>query len=179
MAGEQQEPWIKWVALTTTILAVCAAIGSLKGGGYSTKVGLLTTQESNKWSYYQSKSIKQSLLETKRDLLELELLKSPAPVVKADLDKKLKAAEENIARYDKEKAEIKAQAEAFNSQQGALKEHGGNFGMAVMFFQIAIMLAAIGSLLKKKSSWIVGLVLGAIGLVYFANGFFTFFHFMF
>jgi hypothetical protein len=30
---EVQEKWIKWVALTTTILAVCAAIGSLKGGG--------------------------------------------------------------------------------------------------------------------------------------------------
>ncbi|MBF0330962.1 MAG: DUF4337 domain-containing protein [Candidatus Omnitrophica bacterium] len=179
MAGEQQESWIKWVALTTTILAVCAAIGSLKGGGYSTKVGLLTTQEANKWSYFQSKSIKQSLMETKKDLLDLELLKSPAPEVKVELEKKIAAALETAGRYEKEKAQIKAEAESLNAQQGQLKVHGGNFGMSVMFFQIAIMLSAIGSLLKKRYAWIIGLVMGAIGLVYFANGFFTFFNLMF
>lgn len=178
MSDAAQEKWIKWVGLTTTILAVCAAIGSLKGGGYSTKVGLLTTQESNKWSYFQSKSIKQSLMETKRDMFELELLKDPAPLVKAELEKKIQAADGNIGRYDKEKADIKAEAETLNAEQSALKLHGGNFGMAVMFFQIAIMLSAIGSLLKKRYAWIIGLVLGVIGLVYFVNGFFTFFNLM-
>ncbi|MEI6035428.1 MAG: DUF4337 family protein [Verrucomicrobiae bacterium] len=53
MANEQQELWIKWVALTTTILAVCAAIGSLNGSSYSTRAQVLTTQESNQWSYFQ------------------------------------------------------------------------------------------------------------------------------
>ena len=179
MANEPQETWIKWVALTTTILAVCAAIGSLKGGGYSTKVGLLTTQESNKWSYFQSKSIKQSLIETKKDLLELELMRSPEAPVKAELEKKITAATETVARYDKEKAQIKVEAEKLNADQGELKVHGGNFGMAVMFFQIAIMLSAIGSLLKQKYAWVIGLVMGAIGLVYFANGFFSFFQLVF
>jgi hypothetical protein len=49
---ERKDSWTQWVALTTTILAVCAAISSLKGGGYSTRVQLATTVEANTWAYY-------------------------------------------------------------------------------------------------------------------------------
>ena len=175
MAAEQQESWIRWVALTTTVLAVCTAIGSLKGGGYSTGVQLTSAKENSQWAYYQSKSIKQYLFETRSDLFQLELMKSPSTEVKAALEEKLKATDDAVKRYDKEKAEIKAIAEDLNKQQTELKRHGGNFGMAVMFFQIAIMLSAIGSLLKQKYAWLIGLGMGAVGLLYFANGFFTFF----
>ena len=175
MTAEKQESWIKWVALTTTILAVCTAIGSLKGGGYSSGVQLTAAKENNQWSYYQSKSIKQYLFDMKSDLFRLELMKAQTPEVKASLEEKLKVTDDAIRRYEKEKAEIKASAEDLNKQQAELKRHGGNFGMAVMFFQIAIMLSAIGSLLKQKYAWLVGLGMGAAGLVYFANGFLTFF----
>jgi hypothetical protein len=175
MVSEQQEPWLKWVALTTTILAVCAAIGSLKGSSYSTRVQILTTQESNQWSYFQSKSIKQHLYETKRDLFDLELMKVQTPAVISALDLKRAQADEAIKRYIQEQAEIKAKAETLNTEQAGLKVHGGSFGISVMFFQIAIMLSAVGSLLKKRYSWIIGLGMGALGLLYFVNGFFTFF----
>ena len=175
MAAEVQEKWLKWVALTTTILAVCAAIGSMKGGGFSTQVQLLTTRESDQWSYYEAKSIKLHLTEMERDLLSIETLKDNTPVVKNEIDAKIKALEKGIATYKKEKEDIKAKAEDLGAQQGVLKRHGGNFGMAVMFFQIAIMLSAIGSLLKQRNSWLVGLAIGAAGLIYFLNGFFLFF----
>ena len=175
MAAEVQEKWLKWVALTTTILAVCAAIGSLKGGGYSTQVQLMTTQESNQWSFYQAKSLKLHLAEMERDLLNIELLKNNGPVVDGEIQKKVKDLEKNISRYNKEKDDIKDQAEGFSSRQGVLKRHGGNFGLSVMFFQIAIMLSAIGSLLKQRGAWLCGLLIGAAGIIYFVNGFFLFF----
>lgn len=175
MAAEVQEKWLKWVALSTTILAVCAAIGSLKGGGFSTQVQLMTTQENNKWSYFQSKSIKQHVTEMERDLLKIELLKSDVPAVKDEIQQKIKSVEDNIGRYDKEKAQIKTEAEDLSKKQSDLKRHGGNFGLAVMFFQIAIMLSAIGSLLKQRSSWLCGLAVGVAGLLYFMNGFFLLF----
>ena len=175
MAGETQETWIKWVALTTTILAVCAAIGSLKGGSYSTRTQLLTTQESDKWSYYQAKSIKQHLYEMKREIFQVQLVNNPSPEAKDKITGMLKGFDENIAKYDKEKEDIRKKAEDLSKEQEDLKRHGGNFGLAVMFFQIAIMLSAIGSLLKQKYAWVIGLCMGAVGLVYFANGFFCFF----
>ena len=175
MAAEVQEKWLKWVALTTTILAVCAAIGSLKGGGFSTQVQLLTTKESNQWSFYQAKSLKLHICEMERDLLNIETLKGDVPAVQTIIQGKIKTLEGNIIRYNKEKDEIKVQADAYSSQQGELKRHGGNFGLAVMFFQIAIMLSAIGSLLKQRAAWLVGLAIGAAGILYFLNGFFLFF----
>ena len=175
MAAEVQEKWLKWVALTTTILAVCAAFGSMKGGGYSTQVQLLTTRESDQWSYFEAKSIKLHLTEMERDLLSIEALKDNTPAVKSEIDAKLKTMEKGIITYKKEKDDIKAKADDLGAQQAILKRHGGNFGMSVMFFQIAIMLAAIGSLLKQKGAWLVGLAIGAAGLVYFLNGFFLFF----
>ena len=175
MAAEVQEKWLKWVALTTTILAVCAAIGSLKGGGYSTQVQLMTTQESNQWSYYQAKSIKLHLCEMEKDLLNIESLKDNIPAVRSEIQKRIISLDGEIGRYDKDKDQIKAKADELTEQQGVLKHHGGNFGLAVMFFQISIMLSAIGSLLKQRAAWLFGLAIGAAGLVYFINGFFLFF----
>ena len=176
MANDQpQEQWLKWVALTTTILAVCAAIASLKGSSFSTRVQILTTQENNQWSYFQSKSIKQHLFELKRDIFQIELAKDPAPALRARLLDMIKGVDDSIVRYDKEKEEIRLQAEALSKEQVDLKRHGGNFGIAVMLFQIAIMLSAVGALLKKRYAWLAGLLMGFFGLLYFANGFWTFF----
>jgi hypothetical protein len=44
----------------------------------------------------------------------------------------------------------------------------------VIFFQIAILLSSIAALMKKKPVWVLGLITGAIGIVYFANGFWLF-----
>ena len=46
--------------------------------------------------------------------------------------------------------------------------------MAVIFLQIAILLSSIAALLKKKPLWLAGLVVGAVGVVHFVNGFYLF-----
>lgn len=171
MTAETQEKWLNRFALTTTFLAVCAAIGSLHVSSYSTKVQLATTKENNKWAHFQSKSIKQHVLEVENDLLDIELMKDNSRTVKAQIQEKINDLEGHIARYDKEKAEIKAEAEATTEKQVILQKHGGSFGISVMFFQIGIMLSAIGSLLKQRSSWLCGLAIGLFGIVYFINGF--------
>jgi hypothetical protein len=45
----------------------------------------------------------------------------------------------------------------------------------VIFLQISILLSSIAALLKKQPAWWLGLAVGAVGLVFFANGFFLFF----
>jgi hypothetical protein len=170
-----EEKWVQWAALTTTILAVCAAIGSMNGGNCSTSIQLMTTQESNQWSYFQAKSIKQHVLSVERDMLAIELMKAPGVELKATLEKKIQATDADIARYEKEKGEIKAAAESLERAQSVFKRQGGNFGIAVMFFQISILMSSVGALMRRKLPWIVGLVVGAAGLLYFVNGFLIFF----
>jgi hypothetical protein len=170
-----KERWTQWVALTTTILAVCAAISSLKGGGYSTKVQLATTRENDKWAQYQSKSIKQNLFVVEQSLLEVQALEARSPEAKAAIGERLARLQAEIVRYDKEKGELRGAAEGIQQEQADYQRHGGNFGLAVMLLQIAIMLSSVGALIKKPAMWGVGLVFGVAGLAYMANGFFAWF----
>ena len=52
------EAWISWVALSTAILAVLAAIASLLSGEYANEAMMNQIEASSQWSYYQAKSIK-------------------------------------------------------------------------------------------------------------------------
>jgi hypothetical protein len=173
--GLLKEKWTQWVALTTTIIAVCAALSTLKGGSNSTKTQLLTTQETNKWSYFQSKSVKQHICEEQKMMLEIEKLKNPNPETLELINKNLEITTQDIARYDKEKAEIKIEAEAQNKLGSDFKEHAGSFHIATMFLQICIMLSSVGVLIKRKILWYVGVILGFIGILYMVNGFLAWF----
>src|SRR5512142_2316491 len=133
-----KERWTQWVARTTTILAVCAAISSLKGGGYSTKIQLATTRENDRWAQYQSKSIKQNLFAVEQSLLQVQALEARAPEARSAIAARLAKLEGEIDRYEKEKGDLRSGAEAIQKEQAEYQRHGGNFGLAVMLLQIAI-----------------------------------------
>ncbi len=176
MAESPKEPWIQWVALTTTILAVCAAISSLRASSYSTKVQVQTTREANHWAYYQSKSIKEHSFRLNRDILNYaSLLGTPNPQVQQFLAAKIKDYDQEINRYDQEKKQIKTEAENLVKEQEILKRHNGAFSLAVMLLQIAIMMSAVAALIKRKMMWYAGLAFGLVGLLYMANGVFLWF----
>ncbi|MBM4274626.1 MAG: DUF4337 domain-containing protein [Deltaproteobacteria bacterium] len=173
--AEKKETWIQWVALATTILAVAAAISSLRASSYSTKVQLSTTQEANKWGHYQAKAIREHAYRLNKDMLTTARMEAKAPQVITFLDERLKKYDQEIGRYSKEKEEIMAEARAIQKEQEVFKQHNGAFALAVMILQIAIMMNAVGALIRKKEMWYVGMALGLVGMVYMANGFFLFF----
>src|SRR2546427_13228713 len=83
--------WISWVALSTAILAVLAAIAGLLSGKHANEAMMSQIEASDQWSYYQAKSIKAAVLDAK-----MALAASP------DESDRAKAA-----RYEKEQEEIK------------------------------------------------------------------------
>jgi len=177
MADDKKEPWLNYLALTTIIFAVAATLSTFKGGGFSTRSVLSQEQASNKWAYYQSKSLKSYIYETQKDMLELTTLRvgKNENGVKEAFEKKMADYEKSIKRYDKEKTEIKKDAEKFEIQRDDAQSHSKVFGMAVIFLQISILLSSIAALIKRKYIWYIATATGAVGLLYFANGFFLFF----
>ena len=173
MAEEKKEPWLNLLALTTIILAVCATLATFKGGGYSTRSVLSQSQASNKWSYYEAKSMKLNLYEISKDQMELEA-KAAAPARAAELQKKVEDYAKRVARYDQEKSQIQADALDLEKRRDEAQKHSGAFGIAVIFLQISILLSSIAALLKKQPVWWLGLAVGAVGILYFINGFFLF-----
>ena len=158
------DTWTKWVALSTTLLAVCAAFATLKGGSFSTKTQLATVSASNKWSYFQSKSLKETARDTESTIIKVIEASATSPEAKAIARKAIEKADDEIKRYKTEKAEIMKEAQFLDAEAAYSQARGGNFGLAIMFLQIAIMLSAISALMKKKSFWIVGLCAGSIGV---------------
>ncbi len=178
MADEKKDPWLNWLALSTVILAVCATLSTFKGGGYSTRSVMSQTQASDQWAYFQSKSIKSYIYEMQKDTLELELKagdsKLPAAVAE-EYQKKINDYGKKIAKYDGEKTDIQKEAKRFEEVRNDAQKHGQIFGIAVIYLQIAILLSSIAALIKKKLVWLLGVAIGLVGVVYFANGFLLFF----
>ncbi len=177
MAEEPKEQWLNYLALTTVILAVCATLSTFKGAGYSTRSVLSQTQAANQWAYYQSKSIKGYLYENQKESMELELKQNKAKfpkILQDEYEGKIAAYSQKLKRYDEEKAIISKEAKKLESIRDEAQKHSQAFGLAVIFLQIAILLSSIAALLKKKSVWLLGVSTGAVGIVYFANGFLLF-----
>ena len=174
MADDKKEPWLNLLALTTVILAVCATLATFKGGGYSTKTVLNQAMASDQWAYYQAKGIKGNLYEVEALRLKRERELAPKAAVPL-LEKSLADVEKKVAKYDGEKADIFKKATAFEEAKTEAQKHGAPFGIAVIYLQIGILLSSIAALLKQKPVYWAGLVVGLVGLVYFANGFFLFF----
>ena len=178
MAEEPKEKWLNYLALTTVILAVCATLSTFKGAGYSTRAVLSQSQATNQWAYYQAKGIKGYLYEIQKEALELEFKKDKirgAKTLKEEYEKKIDLYAQKIKKYDGEKTEISKEAKRLETLRDDAQKHSGVFGLAVIFLQIAILLSSIAALMKKKVVWVIGMGAGAIGVIYFVNGFLLFF----
>lgn len=177
MAEEKKEKWLNYLALSTVIFAVCATLSTFKGGGYSTRSVLSQSQASDQWAYFQSKSIKGYLYELQKEKFEIELKSQKANTFRSlseDYQKKIDTYSQKIKKYEEEKSRIEQEAKKLEGIRDEAQKHAQAFGMAVIFLQITILLSSIAALMKKKIVWILGLVLGVFGMVYFANGFFLF-----
>jgi hypothetical protein len=159
-AGHESNPFNMRVALTTALLAVIAAVAALLAGHAANEAVLEQIEASNKWSHFQSKSIKATVLASKVELLgNLGKTSSPKDTAK-------------LAEYDHDMEELKAVAEKKEADSAAHMRHHVVLARSVTFFQIAIALAAIAVLTKKSALWLGSLALGVIGTVFFAIGLF-------
>jgi hypothetical protein len=170
MADDTKAAWLNWLAITTIIFSACATLSTFKGGGYSTKSVLAQTSASNQWAYFQAKSVKQHTCELQRDAFELQLLQVKDSTLARNYQAKLADLSKDIGRYDKEKNQISDSAKALEQAKVDFQKHSGRFGLAVVYLQVAIMFSALAALIKKKYVWVIGVAVGAFGLINFVNG---------
>ena len=155
---EKRDSWTKYVSLWMICLAVLTAIATQKGAGFSTatmkQLNEATFEQalaSDQWAYFQAKGIKQSLYER-----EIEA------------GNKDSALSVKVAKYDKEKKEISAQAKGFEAKRDTARieatrasDHARRLGLSATLFQIAIALGGVCMVVKKKLLWYASMVPGA------------------
>jgi hypothetical protein len=177
MAEEKKEPWLNYLALSTVIFAVCATLSTFKGGGYSTRSVLSQAQASDQWAFYQAKSIKGNLYQLQLEKIQFEAkLDANADAAKrAAYQEAIESYQKKAAGYEKDKADIKLEAEKLEKQRDDAKKHGEPFGLAVILLQIAILISSIAALLKRKELWYLAMPVGLVGIVFFVDGFLLFY----
>ena len=153
-AEHSGEAWISWVALSTAILAVLAAISGLLSGKHANEAIMSQIEASDQWNYYQAKSIKASVLDAKMSL-------------GGAVDEKDRA---KATRYEEEQTDIKKEAEQKESAAKTNFHRHEVYARGVTMFQIAIAIAAISALTRKRRFWIVSLLFGAVGCVFVVLG---------
>src|SRR5438477_11273819 len=90
-----------FVAITATFMALC----NVKDGNIVQAMSQAQAHAIDAWPYFQAKSTKESIAENSIELIRLKNSKINDSVIEK--------YEEQIARYEKEKTEIKTQAQNF------------------------------------------------------------------
>jgi hypothetical protein len=157
---EKREAWTKYVSLTVVVIAVFASIAAQWGGKYSSRTQMSQAQASDQWNYYQAKSVKQHLFET----IGKQAMRNMDPKDPEYL-KEQKEFKDAVAKYESDKAAAKAKAEDFEKARDTASKLGGKTGMAVSFFSVAIAMASICTVTKKKPLWFIAMLLAGLGLI--------------
>lgn len=175
--SEQKEKWLGWLALSTAIMAVLAALTTLYMGKFSSRAIMSQGQESDQWAFYQAKSIKEHSFEMSKKTLELQLLSQKGMSSEATEAYRAIIAkyEGDIKRYAAERKEIKTKAEEVAARKLKAQEMGGNFAYALIFLQIALMLASISSLTKRKYLWYIALAANVGWIFFFVDAWLLFY----
>jgi outer membrane murein-binding lipoprotein Lpp len=167
MAEPQQATWLKLAVLTTLVLAAAAGISAFKSNACATRAQIFAAREARLWQDYQVESLKKDNFAINRDVL-LSLRQSEGKAAKHPKSPaaRIKEYEEEMGRLNRERDQIKKEAQTLGAQEDALAQQAGELGLAVILFQVGIMTAATGALTRKKILWLMSLALGVWGLVY-------------
>lgn len=162
-----------FIALFVAIAATLMALDNIKDGNVGQAMAQAQSRGVDAWSYYQAKSTKEALAEATVETLQgmRTTLPPGAPGI-ADLDKRIVSYQAQVARYDKEKADIKTQAEGFQAEYDRLNLHDDQFDLSDAGFSVSIALFGVTALTRKR--WLLGVaaVFLLVGLVFGAAGFF-------
>jgi hypothetical protein len=161
---------LRWVSLSTALLAAVAAIASLRAGdtvnealALKSDATRIQAQASDQWAFYQAKGIKGAVARSTAATWQ-----AAGHAVPAEL-------EATATRYDAEQKDIQAKAKELETERDA-KEHEAtsllekhhHYAAAVALFQVAIALGAVAALTRVRLVWYGSLALGAVGIVLFA-----------
>jgi len=159
------------IALCVAIAATLMALDNIKDGNVGQAMAQAQAHAVDAWSYYQAKSTKQNLAEATLDTLQVMRASASAGAA-TDLDRKIAAYQAQVARYEKEKNEVKSQAEGYQAEYERLNLHDDQFDLSDAGFSVSIALFGVTALTRKR--WLLGVagVFLTVGLVFGLAGFF-------
>ena len=155
-AGEGES--LTRIALAISILAVLVALVTVLGHGPANDALLMQSRANDQWGEYQAKKIRQDNLMVVVDQMAL------APAITAAAQAKMAEYKAHIGKWTKDLEESQAKAREDEAEVKLAERKTGRFDVAEALLQIGVVLASITLLTRKRTFFLLGLVLGVVGV---------------
>ena len=148
-----------------TVIAALLAVNTYIANGNSSKVLNNTIKANDTWSFYQAKSIKQTLAEMARD-----------DAIERKQADKVKKLEDKIARYESEpvtgegKKELMAKARALEAERDIVRKSGPWMTFSGMSYQLGIVLLSASILAVSVPLFWGSIAVSAVGALLMSQG---------
>lgn len=144
-----ERKWSFYVAISTAIMAVFAAISSMLAGHHSNEALIEQIKASDQWNYYQAKGIKAEIL----------------------MDNSSVKDSIRLQKYESDQRAIKSIAEVHEDEAEKHLQKHIILARSVTLFQIAIAISAISILAERRVLWYLSIILSMAGLFFFIHNF--------
>jgi hypothetical protein len=163
--------WEDWIAKTTAVLAVFAALSSGQWGASNLRAILEQGKVDDGWSYYQAKSIKSHLADHMQSLAAaMAADHPPAPGRESALLKYHEQMEAESKRLSGEKTTIEKEVHGYEAARDGFIERSFWFEIAFACLQAGVVLSTIAAASRKKGLWMAALLAGVLGAFFVVNG---------
>lgn len=162
------------IALTVSTIAVALAVTSLGGNNNARDIMLAQQQATDKWAYYQAKTLRETAYKIQARHLEFEIAErgpTMTPELRAQAETMLSDFRAEQERYYAEKKEIETGARALEASRDVNLLREPYFDYAEVLLQIAIVLASVAMLSESVAIYSASIVAALLGGGLACNGF--------
>jgi len=167
------------VALVIASLGVFLSFSEMLGKSAQTEAIGANVEASNLWSFFQAKTVRQTMLRTASEQLKITAEAAADPATRAAMEKQVEAWQKTVARYDTEpethegRKELADRAKEAEESRNTFLAKYEAYEIASAAFQIGIVLASAAVITKiVLLVWAAGL-LGAGGIAMIGLGLFA------
>ncbi len=153
------------VSFSISVLAVLVALVTVLSHRAHTAAVLDQARASDEWGLYQAKKIRQTSIQSTSDLL---VVLAPG---NAAASAKLQDYKAHTAKWDADLAESEHRARGLEEQVEGAERRAGRFDAGEALLQIAVVLASITLLTRRRLYWLAAMGLGVAGAAFAAAGY--------
>jgi hypothetical protein len=143
--ADASQPFQKRVAVAIAVYTVILAIANMLTNQARTEAILSSNRAADQWAYYQAKGTKQNLVRLEKNIL--------GRVENGGLhDDDMVRLDKEIARYEKEKEEIKRQSMVLGAAEDENEHKEHFYEYAATLAELGIIIASVALLLTSKKA---------------------------
>jgi hypothetical protein len=152
------------ISLAISILAVLVAMVTVLGHRSHTEAVLMQSKAGDQWNLYEAKKIRQDSLLVVMDQMALQ------PTIDAKRTAaKLVEYKAHIAKWNEDLKQAQEQADEYEAEVKRAERQAEHFDLGEALLQISVVLSSITLFTRRRTYFIGGVSLGAIGVVVAAS----------